>query len=103
MVPFVKFAEPRPGMDPKTRRPNNWWFTIAGHEVAAFAGLWRPTVAGDVFAFATCEPNALVAPLHPKAMPVILMPEDYDRWLGGTYEDVVELQAPFPSQLMAVT
>ncbi|MBK9432467.1 MAG: SOS response-associated peptidase family protein [Sphingomonadales bacterium] len=27
-----------------------------------------------VFAFLTCEPNPLVAPLHPKAMPVILHP-----------------------------
>jgi len=33
-------------------------------------------------------------------MPVILQPEDYDRWLSG--EDAAALQAPFPSQLMAV-
>jgi hypothetical protein len=26
----------------------------------------------DIFAFLTTEPNAIVAPIHPKAMPVIL-------------------------------
>ena len=102
LVPFRKFAEPRPGKDPATGRPANWWFTVNDCEVAAFAGLWRPTDAGNVFAFATCEPNPLVAPLHPKAMPVILQVEDYDGWLEGSYEDVLELQAPFPSQLMGV-
>ena len=34
-------------------------------------------------AFLTCGPNPLVAPLHPKVMPVILHPDDYDRWLAG--------------------
>lgn len=45
----------------------------------AFAGIWRPSEVGDVYACPTCEPNPLVAPLHPKAMPVILHREDYDR------------------------
>ena len=50
----------------------------------------------------TCEPNALVAPIHPKAMPVILHPEDYDGWLTAPFGAVLELAAPFPTQLMAV-
>ena len=33
-------------------------------------------------AFLTCEPNPLVVPIHPKAVPVILHPDDYDRWLA---------------------
>ena len=68
--------------------------------MSAFAGLWRPSNEGNVYAFLTCEPNPLVAPLHPKAMPVILHPEDYDRWLDGA--DATELAVPFPSQLMSV-
>ena len=47
-----------------------------------------------------CEPNPIVAPIHPKAMPVILHPDDYDRWLGGEVEDACSLAQPFPSQLM---
>lgn len=102
LVPFTRFAEPRPGKDPATGRPAQWWFMIKDQDVAAFAGLWRPTETGNVFTFCTTEPNPLVKPLHEKAMPVILMPEDHDRWLHGTYEDVLAMQAPYPSQMMTV-
>ncbi len=55
-----------------------------------------------VFAFLTCEPNPLVAPLHPKAMPVVLDESDYDGWLTGTGEEACALAVPFASQLMGV-
>lgn len=54
------------------------------------------------YAVLTCEPNVIVAPVHPKAMPVILHPDDYGRWLAGSLDEVLPLAAPFPSQLMAV-
>ena len=95
LVPFTIFAEPIIG-----EGRENHWFSIPGVEVSAFAGIWRPSNEGNVYAFLTCEPNPLVAPLHPKAMPVILHPEDYDQWLDGA--DTTELAVPFPSQLMAV-
>ena len=102
LVPFTSFAEPRPGKDPETGRPANWWFTIQGEEVCAFAGIWRWSEGKKRFAFLTCEPNPLVAPLHPKAMPVILQREDYESWLDGEAENACALAQPFPSQLMAV-
>ena len=68
----------------------------------ALAGIWRFSESSARFAFLTCEPNPLVAPLHPKAMPVILHEEDYERWLGGEAEDACSLAVPFPSQLMQV-
>lgn len=55
-----------------------------------------------VFAFLTCAPNPLVAPLHPKAMPVILAEADYHKWLTADWGEAAELAVPFPSQLMAV-
>lgn len=102
LVPFTSFAEPKRGKD-EEGRPANWWFSLPASEVAAFAGIWRPSEWRNVFSFLTCEPNPLVAPLHPKAMPVILDPADYDGWLDGTYDDACSLAVPFPSQLMAVT
>ncbi len=66
-----------------------------------FAGVWRPAEGGSVFAFLTTEPNAIVAPIHPKAMPVILHEEDWDRWLDAPVEEALTLAAPFPSQLMS--
>jgi len=41
-----------------------------------FAGIWRPTEAGDLFAFLTCNPNPLVGEVHPQAMPVVLDQSD---------------------------
>lgn len=102
LVPFSRFAEPKPGKDAETGRPAEYWFAIADRPVAAFAGIWRPSEAGNVFAFLTCEPNPLVAPLHPKAMPVVLSEDAYDGWLSGTFEEACALAVPFPSQLMTV-
>jgi putative SOS response-associated peptidase YedK len=44
----------------------------------------------------------LVAPLHPKAMPVILPEADYRAWLTSDWEEVQPLTCPYPSQLMEV-
>ena len=95
LVPFSIFAEPKPNAGRE-----EVWFTVTDTPVSAFAGIWRPSVEGNVYAFLSCEPNPLVAPIHPKAMPVILHPQDYERWMKG--DDVTELAAPFPSQLMSI-
>ena len=95
LVPFSTFAETKPNAGRE-----EVWFKVNDAPVSAFAGIWRPSVEGNVYAFLTCEPNPLIAPIHPKAMPVILHPQDYERWLKG--DDVTELAAPFPSQLMSI-
>jgi putative SOS response-associated peptidase YedK len=95
LVPFTQFAEPKPNAGRE-----EVWFKVSAEPISAFAGIWRPSNVGNVFAFLTCEPNPLVAPIHPKAMPVILQPDDYQRWLDGA--DANELAQPFPSQLMAM-
>ena len=51
----------------------------------------------------TCDPNVLVAPIHPKAMITALTPEDHERWLRGSYDDVVALQKPYTASLMSVS
>lgn len=50
----------------------------------------------------TCGANELVAPVHPEAMVTVLGPQDHDRWLRGTYEDVVALQQPYSADRMIV-
>jgi putative SOS response-associated peptidase YedK len=97
LVPFSSFAEPKIG---EGRAEH--WFSVREGSVACFAGIWRNSPAGNVYAFLTCEPNPLVAPLHPKAMPVILDPDDYEKWLTGDYTEACSLAVPFPSQLMSV-
>lgn len=97
LVPFTEFSEPKIGQGREEH-----WFTVSDRPVASFAGIWRPTEEGDAFAFLTTDPNPLVAPLHPKAMPVILHEEDYDLWLTTDYDGAVAFAQPYPSQLMAV-
>lgn len=99
LVPFTSFSEYGPG--PMGKRPL-FWFDVPSRPIVSFAGVWRPTEAGAVFAFLTTEPNPLVAPVHPKAMPVLLDEEDEERWLTCSFDDAIALAKPFPSQLMSV-
>ncbi|MFN3434368.1 MAG: SOS response-associated peptidase [Sphingomonas sp.] len=104
LVPFTRFAEPKAVADRQEPGDNNWWFTVADQETPCFAGLWKFDQDHDrVYAFCTTEPNPLVAPKHPKAMPVILLAEDQGRWLTAPVEEAVGLLTAYPSQLMGVS
>lgn len=104
LVPFSEFSEPKMLADRTGPGDTNWWFGIEDQAAPCFAGVWKFDSDHDrVYAFCTTEPNPLVAPKHPKAMPVILLHEDHDRWLHGSIDDVLALQAGYPSQLMRVT
>lgn len=79
---------------------------IADDSPAFFAGLetraWRSVrkvrdgqTTDDLFAFLTTTPNAEVAPVHPKAMPVILTdPDDWQAWLTAPWAEARSLQRP---------
>lgn len=62
----------------RNRRP--FYFTMKSGEPFAFAGLWEPTNGTAACDVATCEPNALVAPVHNR-MPVILAGSNIDLWI----------------------
>ncbi|MBX9814308.1 MAG: hypothetical protein A4S12_01165 [Proteobacteria bacterium SG_bin5] len=98
LVPVTQFCEWEGEKGAKVKR----WFRVPSLPMFAFAGLWRPTPEGPAFAFLTCDPNPLVAAVHPKAMPVILHPEDHARWLAAEDDGGRALAVPFPSQLMAI-
>lgn len=103
LVPFTRFAEPKAVSDRQGPGDTNWWFTVEDQPVPCFAGLWKVDADHDrVYAFCTTEPNPLVAPKHPKAMPVILLAEDQERWLTAPMEEAVKLLTAYPSQLMQV-
>jgi putative SOS response-associated peptidase YedK len=99
LVPFTSFSEYGPGS--AGRRPL-FWFDVPSRPIVSFAGVWRPVEGGGVFAFLTTEPNPLVGPIHPKAMPVLLDEENEERWLTGDFEAAIALARPFPSQLMSL-
>ena len=83
-----------------TRRQH--WFSVPSQPIFAFAGVARQGEDWPCFAMLTTDTNRLVAHHQPKAMPVILHPEDHATWLSGEWRAAVALAVPFPSQLMAV-
>jgi len=73
-------------------------------EPFAFAGLWEFARLGedDVLSAAIIvgEANPLVSPVHDR-MPVILMPQDYDRWLEDDDPEALRaLLRPYDASLM---
>lgn len=107
LVPFTQFQEWTAVPDPLTGKKKPHWFSIPSREMAAFAGIWRPSEAGPIFAFLTTgyegDPaNHVVGAIHPKAIPVVLHDDDYDRWLNAPVEEALKLATAFPSQLMTV-
>ena len=62
-------------------------------------------VEGDheLFGFLTTEANAVVAPVHAKAMPVILTTSDeVDRWREADTSEVLALQRPLPDNVLRI-
>jgi putative SOS response-associated peptidase YedK len=91
------------------------WFAIDETQpLFFFAGIWRPwtglrgtkkePVEGDheLYTFLTTSPNALVKPVHSKAMPAILGWEDAEPWPNEPIEDAITLQKPAPEGMLEI-
>jgi putative SOS response-associated peptidase YedK len=104
LVPLTEFCEWTPEPidleDGKKPVKGEMWYKVTDQPLFAVAGFWQHTAAGKGFTMVTCDPNELVAPIHPKAMITILAPEDQERWLTCDYEEVVKLQCPYPAERM---
>ena len=96
LVPVTRFQEWSGEKGSKRQH----WFEVPSQPVFAFAGIWRDDGEMRSFAFLTTEPNALIAPVHPKAMPLILHPEDHHVWLSADWTQAKRLVEPYPTQLM---
>ena len=95
LVPVTSFQEWGGRAGARTQH----WFSLPSRPIFAFAGILRDSEVPS-FAFLTTEANPLVGSVHPKAMPLILHPEDYESWLAADWKRASQLVAPFPSQLM---
>lgn len=116
IVPATAFSEYGQQPDPVTRRKPLVWFALDDTQpLFFFAGIWTPWHGTrgsnrtprpgrhELFGFLTTEPNAVVRPVHPKAMPVILTTQDeIEAWLTADWKDARSLQRPLPDDALSV-
>lgn len=116
LVPATAFSEYGPKPDPATKRkPLHWFATGETQPLFFFAGLWTPWQGTrgslksprpgehQLFAFLTCEPNAVVRPIHPKAMPVILTePDEIEMWMTADWPAARVLQRPLADDALVL-
>jgi putative SOS response-associated peptidase YedK len=100
LVPVEAFFEWMGAKPPKQK----YRISVKGQPEFCLAGLWEKWEQGETvletFTIITTAANELVAEIHDKKrMPVIIAPEDYERWLRST-ADVKDLLKSFPSDLM---
>jgi putative SOS response-associated peptidase YedK len=111
VAPFTSFSENE--LLPDGSRPPVWFALDESRPLAFFAGIWtrwtsvrklkEGETTNDLFAFLTTEPNAEVAAVHPKAMPVILTTaEAVAHWLNAPTKDALELQRPLPDGTLQI-
>ncbi len=111
VVPFTSFAEN--DVLPDGSRPPVWFALDENRPLAFFAGVstgWTSVrkvregeTTNDLFAFLTTEPNAVVKPIHPKAMPVILTTQaDVDLSMTAPPKEALALQRPLPDKALRI-
>jgi len=98
VVPFTSFSEFN-----KAEGGGIWFALDESRPLAVFAGIWTPWTSvrkvregettNDLFGFLTTEPNDVVRPIHPKAMPVILTTAaEIEQWMTAPTEQALHLQ-----------
>jgi len=117
IVPVTSFAEPSPkpnDKDPETGIQRNVWFALGqDRPLFFFAGRWthwrgtRKVKDGpgdfELYGFMTTKPNALIAPIHAKATPVILTTRDeVETWLTAPWAEARSLQRPAPDDALVI-
>ena len=111
LVPFTSFSEYV--VQGNGGRVPVWFALDDDRPLGFFAGIrteWTSVrklkegeTTNELFAFLTTDANAVVAPIHPKAMPVILTTRDEcEPWLTAPAEEAMALQQPMPDDALRI-
>jgi putative SOS response-associated peptidase YedK len=107
LVPVSSFCEYTDSI-PKVP---HWFALTEERPLFAFAGIWRPwtgtrkkeTGEHRLYSFLTTDSNAVVGPIHQKAMPVLLTTDDeFEMWLAAPADVALQLQRPLPEEKMKI-
>lgn len=83
----------------KGKRP--YYIRPKSQDLFAFAGLWSTWDSGDdplnTYTVITTEANKTLSPLHSR-MPVILHPDNYEKWLTAESNTLSSLLIPCPDE-----
>jgi len=106
LIPLLAFYEP----NWETGKAVRWKIWLKDADQFAVAGLWERWRRGekvvDSFTMLTVNAddhpvmNRMHRPGDEKRMPVILRPDDYDRWLRATPEEAFRMCQQYPAELM---
>ncbi|MGR8979749.1 MAG: SOS response-associated peptidase [Gammaproteobacteria bacterium] len=105
LIPADGYYEWQVNPDSKIKQP--WFITLRSREPMAFAGLWERWRSPEGVDVESCsiivtDANEFTHPIHDR-MPVILVPKDWDAWLGTEAKDAETLQMllkPYPPEDM---
>lgn len=99
LIPLTAFGEPEGPKGAKTRT----WVNVKDQPIFAWGGLWRPSAEwGPVYSGAMTDCNEAIRPLHHR-MPVLLLPHEHDRWLRGSFDELLAFQERrFPDALIEI-
>mgnify|MGYP000703429229 CR=1 FL=1 len=95
LIPVSAWAEAEGAKGAMTRT----WYSLAGDEVFAVAGIWRPTEEwGQAYSMVMVGACAQMADVHDR-MPVVLARSDWEQWLAGTPAEAFALCQTCSSEL----
>jgi putative SOS response-associated peptidase YedK len=87
LIPVDAWAEAEGKRGHMTRT----WYTPAGAETFAVAGLWRPTDEwGDAYTMVMTDASSQMVDVHDR-MPVLLARDDWERWTDGSADEALAL------------
>jgi putative SOS response-associated peptidase YedK len=87
LIPVSAWSEPEGRRGQMTRT----WYTLAGEDTFAVAGLWQPTDEwGDAYTMVMTDACSQMVDVHDR-MPVLLAREDWASWIDGSASEALAL------------